>query len=196
MIQIIDHPSANFGPRRCAIIDMLVLHYTFIDGAASLARLCDPAAEVSAHYLIEEDGRVFALVSEGMRAWHAGKSSWQGDSDVNSRSIGIELVNPGNTPFAEAQIRALIELAGAILARHPIPAANVVGHSDVAPGRKDDPGALFPWARLAAFGIGIWPFPDPADQPADSVLAAWGYDMTDAPVARAAFRLHFRASSV
>ncbi|OAN67605.1 N-acetylmuramoyl-L-alanine amidase [Magnetospirillum moscoviense] len=196
MNQIIDHPSPNFGPRRRALVDMLVLHYTFIDGPASLARLCDPAAEVSAHYLIEEDGRIFTLVPEDMRAWHAGKSCWGGDPDVNSRSIGIELVNSGDSPFAEAQICALIDLAGAILSRHPIPAANVVGHSDVAPGRKADPGALFPWARLAAAGIGIWPFPDPADQPADQVLAAWGYDLTDAEAARSAFRLHFRPPSV
>jgi N-acetylmuramoyl-L-alanine amidase len=196
MISILDHASPNFGPRRRAVIDMLVLHYTVIDAAASLDRLCDPAAEVSAHYLIEEDGRVFALVPEAMRAWHAGKSCWQGDPDVNSRSIGVELVNPGNIPFAETQINALIELAAAILARHPIPAANVVGHSDVAPGRKDDPGALFPWERLAGAGIGIWPFPDPADQPDDTVLASWGYDLTDVEAARSAFRLHFRPPSV
>jgi N-acetylmuramoyl-L-alanine amidase len=190
------YPSPNFGPRKRDRVDMLVLHYTFIDGPASLARLCDRAAEVSAHYLIEEDGRVFALVEEKMRAWHAGKSSWQGDTDVNSRSVGIELVNPGDRPFAEPQLAALIELGQGILSRHPIPAANVVGHEDVAPGRKQDPGPFFPWARLAQAGIGLWPFPDPSDQPDDAVLEAFGYDLADPPAARQAFRNHFRPSSV
>jgi len=189
---VIAHPSPNHGPRRAAQVDMLVLHYTAIDGPASLARLCDPAAEVSAHYLIEEDGTIFALVAESERAWHAGLSSWQGGHDVNSRSVGIELVNSGSAPFSEPQIDALLALGRDILSRHPIPPENVVGHSDVAPTRKRDPGPLFPWARLAAAGIGRWPFPDPADLPEPAVLAAYGYDVTDLPAAIHAFRMHFR----
>jgi N-acetylmuramoyl-L-alanine amidase len=124
---IIDHPSPNYGPRvGGGAIDLLILHYTGMPtGPDALARLCDPLAEVSAHYLIEEDGRVFRLVAETERAWHAGLAYWAGERDINSRSIGIELVNPGHEwgyrPFPEAQMTALIELAQGILARHPIP---------------------------------------------------------------------------
>ncbi len=160
---MIHRPSPNWGTRPAgATIEMLILHYTGMASAgAALDRLCDEAARVSAHYLIDEDGTVFSLVGEAMRAWHAGAASWQGATDINDRSIGIELVNPGHEfgyqRFAEAQLVALIELAGEILARHPIPPAGVLGHSDVAPLRKQDPGELFPWRRLAAAGIGIWP---------------------------------------
>ena len=156
-------PSPNFGPRAAAAtIDMLVIHYTGMETAeAALDRLCDPAAQVSAHYLIDEDGTTWGLVDEAMRAWHAGDSVWKGETDVNSRSIGIELVNPGHEfgyrPFPEAQVAALIALAGDIVARHPIPPGNVVGHSDVAPARKRDPGELFEWRRLARAGIGRYP---------------------------------------
>ncbi len=158
--QVTDHPSPNFGPRPDGIvIDMLVIHYTGMpSGAAALRRLCDPVAEVSAHYLIEEDGRLFRLVGEAERAWHAGVASWRGESNINDRSIGIELVNPGHDygyrPFPAAQMAALIALAGDILTRHPILTRNVVGHSDVAPSRKQDPGELFDWHALAAAGIG------------------------------------------
>ncbi len=189
-------PSPNHGPRRDPVIDMLVLHYTAIDKAATLARLCDPAAEVSAHYVIDEDGTVYALVPESERAWHAGLSFWRGHGDINSRSVGIELVNSGDRPFATAQIESLIGLCRSILARHPIPPQNVVGHSDIAPARKIDPGRFFPWARLAAAGIGAWPFPDPAEQPPLDALAAYGYDTAEAEAARSAFRLHFRPPSV
>ncbi len=155
--------SPSFGPRPEGMaIDMLVLHYTGMESSqAALDRLCDPATEVSAHYLIDEDGTVSALVDEAMRAWHAGESGWKGATDINSRSVGIELVNPGHEfgyhPFPEPQIAALIALARDILARHPIPPGNVVGHSDVAPARKRDPGELFPWRRLAQAGIGRFP---------------------------------------
>ncbi len=140
----------------------LVFHYTGMEtGPAALARLCDAAAEVSAHYLIEEDGRIFALVDEDRRAWHAGRAFWRGTRDINSTSIGIELVNPGHTfgyrAFPQAQVDALIALSREILARHPIAAHDVVGHSDIAPGRKQDPGELFPWAVLAKARIGFWP---------------------------------------
>lgn len=141
---------------------MLVLHYTGMEcAAASLARLCDPAAEVSAHYLIEESGRIHRLVPETRRAWHAGLAYWRGVRDVNSRSVGIELQNPGHEfgyrAFPPAQIGALIALSQEILARHPIRPVGIVGHSDIAPDRKTDPGELFPWATLAAAGIGHFP---------------------------------------
>jgi N-acetylmuramoyl-L-alanine amidase len=159
---IAEHPSPNHDARGEAPVDMLVLHYTGMEtGEAALARMCDPAAKVSSHYMIEEDGRVLRLVSEDRRAWHAGVSSWRGHSDINARSIGIELVNPGHEfgyrDFPKAQIAALIDLSRGILQRHPIPPRNVVGHSDVAPSRKTDPGERFPWRILAKAGIGLWP---------------------------------------
>jgi N-acetylmuramoyl-L-alanine amidase len=154
--------SPNHGPRRADAVDFLILHYTgMTSGQAALERLCDPAAQVSAHYLVEEDGRVFQLVDEKRRAWHAGVARWGEITDLNSRSIGIELVNPGHEfgyrAFPEPQMAALLELAVGIVARHPIPAAHVLGHSDIAPARKRDPGERFDWARLAAAGIGLWP---------------------------------------
>jgi len=164
----IDRPSPNHDARPDGVpIDLLVLHYTGMrTGAEALDRLCDPAAKVSSHYLVEEDGRVFALVAETRRAWHAGLSWWRGHAGLNDRSIGIEIVNPGHEwgyrDFPDAQIEALIRLCSAILARHPIPPRNVVAHSDVAPARKQDPGERFPWARLAAAGIGLWPGAAPA----------------------------------
>jgi N-acetylmuramoyl-L-alanine amidase len=158
-----DRPSPNHGPRPDgAPIDFLILHYTGMRSAeAALQRMCDPAAEVSAHYAIDEDGTVWRLVEEGRRAWHAGRSFWAGVTDINSRSIGIELVNPGHEwgyrPFPEPQMAALEELCRGILARHPILPQRVLGHSDVAPQRKEDPGELFDWPRLARAGIGLWP---------------------------------------
>lgn len=160
---ILEHPSPNFGPRKDgARVDMLVLHYTGMKSCAdALARLCDPAAEVSAHYVVDEDGTTYRLIDETMRAWHAGDSAWRDARDVNSRSLGIELVNPGHDfgyrDFPRPQMDALIALARDILARHDIPPINVVGHSDVAPMRKIDPGEKFDWRGLAAAGIGVWP---------------------------------------
>lgn len=188
-----------------AAIDMVVLHYSGMETAdAALARLCDPAAKVSAHYLIDEDGAVRRLVAEERRAWHAGVACWRGLSDVNGRSLGIELVNPGHEfgyrPFPEAQMAALEELARGILARHPIEARNVVGHSDVAPRRKMDPGELFDWPRLAAAGIGLWPDSAPADEAdADEVkamLADFGYETGDLGMTVMAFQRHFRPGRV
>ena len=145
-------------------IDTLVLHYTGMpSAAAALARLCDPAARVSAHYLIDEDGSVVALVPEEARAWHAGVSCWHGREQLNDTSIGIELVNPGHEwgyrRFPEPQYEACMELCRELLGRCPIPASRVLAHSDIAPDRKQDPGELFDWARLAAAGIGLWPEP-------------------------------------
>jgi N-acetylmuramoyl-L-alanine amidase len=156
-------PSPNFDARGGAgVIDMLILHYTGMKTAQeALDRLCDPAAKVSAHYLIDEDGTVWQLVDELKRAWHAGVSSWRGRGDINSASIGIELVNPGHEfgyrPFPETQMVALEELAREILPRHKIPARHVLGHSDIAPQRKQDPGELFDWVRMGRAGIGLWP---------------------------------------
>ena len=133
---------------------MVVLHYTAMESTeAALARLCDPAAEVSAHYVISETGRVYQLVEEAARAWHAGAGSWEGVRDVNSRSIGIELANPGDAPFAAAQMLALEMLLPDILARWAIPPVRVIGHSDMAPGRKFDPGRRFDWRRLERLGL-------------------------------------------
>ena len=143
-------------------VDILLLHYTGMRNvAAALDRLVDPAARVSAHYLIEEDGAVWRLVAEERRAWHAGVSHWAGATDINARSIGIELVNPGHEfgyrPFPEPQMAALETHARAILRRHAIPRHRVLGHADVAPGRKEDPGELFDWQRLARAGLAVWP---------------------------------------
>jgi len=159
-------PSPNFNDRKHPV-DMLVLHYTGMEsGQEALDRMCDAEAEVSAHYMIWEDGRIVQLVGEDKRAWHAGLSSWQGDGDLNSRSIGIEIVNGGHdwplesgllSPYPEPQIEALIELCTGILSRWDIPQSRIVGHSDIAPARKDDPGEHFPWDRLARAGIGAWP---------------------------------------
>ncbi len=162
-VEITDRPSPNHGPRRRGgAIDMLVLHYTGMKTAEdALARMCDPGVHVSAHYCVDEDGTVYRLVDEARRAWHAGESSWAGERDVNSRSIGIELVNPGHEfgyrAYPEAQMSALVDLARDVVTRHAIAPARVLGHSDVAPRRKQDPGELFDWARLAGEGIGLWP---------------------------------------
>ena len=195
---MISLPSPNHGPRPDgSVIDMLVLHYTGMRTAQeALERLCDPGPQVSAHYVIDEDGTIYGLVPEHRRAWHAGVASWRGQGDVNSRSIGIELVNPGHEfglrPFPSPQIEALIPLAQAILSRHPIPARHVLGHSDIAPTRKQDPGELFPWHRLAEHQIGIWP---QAAEPRWDLLTAlqdWGYDISDANAAITAFQRRFR----
>lgn len=156
-------PSPNFDSRSAQPIDMLVLHYTdMLYWQDALTRLCDPEARVSAHYLINEEGEVYQMVDEGNRAWHAGESSWRGHANINTRSIGIELSNPGHshgyTPFPDAQMRAVTELCADIVKRHAIPPRNVVGHSDVAFLRKTDPGELFDWQRFAKAGIGVFPF--------------------------------------
>lgn len=170
-LRILERISPNSGDRQAVDgrvgVRHLVLHYTGMKtAAAALERLTDAAAQVSAHYLLDEDGTVTRLVPEDRRAWHAGKSFWRGVRDINSTSIGIEIVNPGHDHgyrlFPDAQIDALIELAGGVIARHGITPDNIVGHSDIAPGRKIDPGELFPWQRLAAAGVGLWPEPTQA----------------------------------
>jgi N-acetylmuramoyl-L-alanine amidase len=180
---------------------MLILHYTgMLTGAAALDRLCDPKTEVSAHYVIDEDGTVWRLVAEDRRAWHAGRAWWAGESDINSRSIGIELVNPGHEhgyrPFPEPQMTALIALCHGILARHTIPSHRVLGHSDVAPDRKLDPGELFDWRRLASDGIGLWS-DEVAGDTTDFAEAMRHFGYLDAsPEAIRAFQRHFRPARV
>lgn len=200
-MKIIDTPSPNFDARpQGQAVDMLVLHYTGMRTMdEALARLCDEEAKVSAHYLIDEDGTIHRLVAEDKRAWHAGVSSWRGHADINARSIGVELVNPGHEfgyrAFPDAQMAALIELAQAILTRHPIPPCNVVGHADIAPRRKQDPGELFDWQRLAQAGIGLWPEVHDTTSQATHMaprLSHYGYDISDADAAVLAFQRHFR----
>lgn len=152
---VVAHLSPNCGPRRGGLRPhLIVLHHTAMDSAeAALARLCAPSAAVSAHYLICGDGRILQLVDEDQRAWHAGVGEWAGQDDINSRSIGIELDNRGDHPFSDPQMRALEALLPGIMARHGIPPEAVIGHSDMAPGRKVDPGPRFDWARLARQGL-------------------------------------------
>ncbi len=203
MYPIVQQPSPNFDARDPnSPVDMLVLHYTGMSsGKEALARLTDIEHQVSAHYLIEEDGRIYQLVDEAHRAWHAGVSYWRGQRNINTRSIGIELVNPGHAygyrAFPESQMAALEALALNILSRHAIPPRNVVGHSDVAPTRKEDPGELFDWRSLAAKGIGLWPERAARGSPnVMDALAFIGYDTTDYARALAAFQRRFRPADI
>ena len=216
-------PSPNQDARAgTSFPDILLLHYTGMDGAdAALGRLTDPEAKVSSHYVVLEDGEVVQLVPEERRAWHAGAGSWEGRDDVNSRSIGIEIVNGGHQgglpPYPYAQLAAVASLSSAIVARWHIRPERVLGHSDIAPDRKEDPGEHFPWERLAAEGLGLWVRPEPPDSSpllspgmageevtaVQDALAAYGYglastgryDEATATVLRA-FQRHFRPSRV
>lgn len=199
-----DHPSPNFGARRAAVLpDMVVIHHTAMASAgAALRRLCAPEAGVSAHYLIGEDGMVWRLVDEAARAWHAGAGAWGAVGDVNSRSIGIELANPGPLagfpPFPEPQMRALEAVLAGVLRRWHVPPERVIAHSDMAPGRKADPGPKFDWRRLALAGLSVWPAPQPADVRDFAGLAAQaGYPVAQAgaEAVLAAFRLRFRPAA-
>lgn len=186
-------PSPNFGERRP---NYVIIHHTTNNSVEqALATLTSRMREVSAHYLIGRDGRIIYLVDEQKRAWHAGDSYWGGNRDLNSSSIGIELDNNGNEPFSDAQIVVLIDLLRDLSARWNIPPANVLGHGDVAPGRKVDPSAYFPWRRLAEAGFGLWCEPPYAPAPAGAddatLLAALGYDVTRLPAAVAAFKRHW-----
>jgi N-acetylmuramoyl-L-alanine amidase len=187
--------SPNFGSRRdSARPDLIVLHYTAMPTCAEArGRLCDPLAEVSAHWLISEAGRAEPLVDEAMRAWHAGAGSWGAVTDVNSRSIGIELANPGDAPFPEPQMAALERLLDSILQRWRIPPERVIAHSDMAPGRKRDPGPRFDWCRLAQGGLSVWPGPGGDGGAGFAASArAIGYPDLSADALLAAFRLRFR----
>lgn len=197
-MKITKRPSPNFNDRK-APLDMLVLHYTGMEtGEAAIERLCSEEAGVSAHYVVREDGEILQLVEEDKRAWHAGVSSWQGDEDLNSRSIGIEIVNGGHDwpdadgrlpAYPDAQIAAVISLCQDILSRQPIPQTRIVGHSDIAPSRKADPGEHFPWQRLAGEKIGLWPLgAGDASAPVAGSLHAIGYDVADLRAAITAFQ--------
>ena len=199
-------PSPNWDERTLPI-SMVVLHYTgMLSADAALERLIDPEAKVSAHYMIGEEGTVTALVPEAKRAWHAGRSYWRGITDVNSASIGIELVNPGHewgyTPFPEPQMAALIRLLADIIWRREIELSNVVGHSDIAPARKMDPGELFEWPRLARLGLAL-PTPKPRirllhENPGALYLSLerFGYDISDGHAAVRAFQRRFRPKTI
>lgn len=189
------HPSPNVGPRRDGLRpELVVIHYTEMGSAeAALARLSAPEAEVSAHYLIGRDGIVWQMVDEAMRAWHAGAGEWRGRGDVNSRSIGIELDNDGHSPFAAPLMDALEPLLAGILARWSIPPSGVIAHSDMAPGRKVDPGPRFDWQRLARAGLAIWPeAPGDPEAPLQASLDALGYPPCVEDLRLQAFRLRFR----
>ena len=186
-------PSPNFNARKAGI-DMLILHYTGMEsGQAALERMQDAGAEVSAHYMVWEDGRINQLVDEVCRAWHAGVGNWQGDTDLNSCSIGIEIVNGGhNVPLADGslppypgvQIEAVVHLCKDIVARHDIPPARVIGHSDIAPMRKEDPGEHFPWDQLGRHGIGLWPDAPEGERPLDMIGRGLGRDDRGGAVSR------------
>ena len=198
--------SPNHNERKLPI-SMVVLHYTGMrTGAEALERMCDASAEVSAHYMIDEDGTVTRLVPEDRRAWHAGRSYWRGITDINSASIGIELVNPGHEwgyrPFPDVQMEALVPLLADIVKRHNIPRANVVGHSDIAPARKDDPGELFDWDLLARYRLALAK-PKPSmrllfdnDSAFFLALERFGYDVRERMAAIMAFQRRFRPELV
>jgi len=205
-MQVIDAPSPNFDDRSLPI-SMIVLHYTGMEtGEAAIERLRDPAAKVSSHYLVAEDGTVLRLVDEDKRAWHAGRSHWRGVKDINSASVGIEIVNPGHEfgyrPFPDEQVAAVIRLVHEIKDRYDITRGNVVGHSDIAPARKQDPGELFPWGKLARLRLAL-PRPtknlmDPGWTDGGFLLALerFGYDVEDGPAAVTAFQRRFRPEMV
>ena len=198
--------SPNQNDRQLPIT-MVVMHYTEMKPIeTAIERLCDPEAQVSAHYIISEAGEVTRLVPEEKRAWHAGASYWRGHKDVNSASIGIELDHPGHAlgyrEFADAQIDALVPLLHRIVTKHDIPRANLIGHSDVAPARKTDPGELFPWDRLAEYGLALAKpgieLGDPFDNDGSFYLALerWGYDITDGHKAVEAFQRRWRPEKI
>lgn len=219
-------PSPNHGNRRAGLIDMIVLHYTGMpDADQALAWLCAKQSQVSAHYFVFEDGRIVQMVEEDRRAWHAGAAGWAGETDINSRSIGIEIANIGAIigdegclpPFPDAQIEALTDLCRDITGRHAIPPHRLLAHSDVAPDRKRDPGEAFPWDRLAGEGVGHWVEPEPVSggrflAPGDEgepvaalqgLLALYGYGLQINGVfddrtshVVTAFQRHFRPEKV
>jgi N-acetylmuramoyl-L-alanine amidase len=206
MEDIIDSLSPNFDERDSPV-SMVVLHYTGMpDGPSAIAWLRNPESKVSCHYLVAEDGQILRMVPEEKRAWHAGRSYWRGLRNVNSASIGIEIVNPGHEhgyrPFPEEQMNSVLRLVADIVDRYDIPRANVVGHSDVAPARKQDPGELFDWGKLARYGLALARptkgLMDPHWTDGGFLLALerFGYDVSDAKAAVTAFQRRFRPELV
>ena len=199
-------PSPNFDERTLPV-SMIVLHYTgMVDAQSALDRLTSPEAKVSAHYCVLEDGQIVQMVDEDKRAWHAGKSYWRGLTDINSASVGIEIVNPGHEfgyrPFPDEQVAAVMGLVNDVKNRHGITRGNIVGHSDIAPSRKEDPGELFPWWELAKRRLAL-PSPsrdlvDPYWTDAGFLLALerFGYDVTDEQKAVIAFQRRFRPDMI
>jgi N-acetylmuramoyl-L-alanine amidase len=202
MIDCIERMSPNFDERTLPV-SMVVLHYTGMpDAESAITRLADAEAKVSAHYVVCEDGQILRMVNEEQRAWHAGRSYWRGISDVNSASVGIEIINPGHEfgyrAFPEEQMDAVVRLVADVVDRYAIAPSNVVGHSDVAPARKQDPGELFDWARLAKLKLAL---PRPTSRLVDPLwtdsgfllaLERFGYDVRDASAAVTAFQRRFR----
>ena len=205
-MEVIWTPSPNFDERKLPV-SILVMHYTGMkDAASAINWLANPEAKVSAHYVVTEDGQIVQMVDEENRAWHAGRGYWRGITDVNSASIGIEIVNPGHewgyVPFPEEQMDAVTRLAHAIVKRHDIAPSNVIGHSDLAPARKQDPGELFDWERLARHGIALkkpsLKLGDPPWSDGGFMLALerFGYDITDQTAAVVAFQRRFRPKNI
>lgn len=200
-MRCMEMPSPNYDDRSGTAIDMLVLHYTgMMSAKAALEQLCDPAAKVSSHYTVDEDGMIYVHVPEKFRAWHAGVSSWAGQTNINACSIGIELVNPGHEfgyrDFPDIQIESLITLCRKILRRNSIASWRVLAHSDVAPARKQDPGERFPWERLANAGIGLWPSLGQGRLGSEA-LSRFGYDLAVAEdKVITAFQRHFRPQQI
>lgn len=205
-MDFVETPSVNFDDRKLPV-SILVMHYTgMADAASAIERLTSAEGGVSAHYVVNEDGVVMRLVDEGKRAWHAGLSYWRGIRDVNSASIGIEIVNPGHEfgyrPFPAEQIASVVRLASDIRKRHDIPRANVVGHSDIAPARKQDPGELFPWDKLALLGIALARPSNATVDPgwSDSAfllaLERYGYDVADKTAVVRAFQRRWRPETI
>lgn len=190
-------PSPNHDLRKAVIV---VLHYTVedtLEGSRRILSDANRAHPVSSHYLVDRDGRILQLVPDHLRAWHAGDGRWGTIPDLNDASIGIEIVNTGSEPFPDAQVAAVIALLDDICKRHGIAKSQVIGHGDLAPGRKIDPGVQFPWKRLADAGFGQWPQGELADPPAGfdgwTALRVVGYDIRDRAAALRAFRIHYRA---
>lgn len=202
-ISFVERPSPNFNDRKGESVQFLVIHCTEMATAeAAIERLCDPATQVSAHYVVDEQGTVYRLVAEDKRAWHAGVSYWDGKTDLNSSSVGIEIANPGEVPYPQAQMDAVIALSRDIVNRYNIRSSYIVAHSDIAPDRKQDPGALFDWQAFSASNLGVWPNPSQVDyntsakwtqQDLQAALIKLGFRPTiDQPTLITAFQRHFQ----
>jgi len=200
---IIERPSPNFKDRSVAEPDILIMHYTAMKTAEdAIELLCDPQSQVSAHYVVDEQGQIYRLVAEDKRAWHAGKSYWEGHTDINSRSIGIEIANPGDAVYPPAQMNAVKALSRSIINRYNMRARYIIGHSDIAPSRKQDPGHLFDWSGLSAANVGVWPSPLPQDYKRSAnwgeseirqALTQYGYNPDeDFQTVLTAYQRHFR----